>query len=68
MYNQQPRRKPRQQSWEVGSIVQVGFLRLRVITAGIGGDYTDNAYELESLDGSRVYKFEPHYGLTRLNY
>lgn len=60
--------KRSKQVWEVGSIVKVGFLTLR-ITAKVPtpGDYAPDAYELVSLDGSKRYSFVPHHGLERTN-
>jgi hypothetical protein len=54
------------QTWEVGHTVRVGFLSLRV-TAKVPtpGDWKPDAYLLESIDGSKVYRFVPHNGLER---
>ncbi len=55
------------QDWSVGSEVKVGFLKLRVTGfRPTPGDYAPDAYELESLDGSKQYEFVPHMGLTRI--
>lgn len=59
--------KSSKQVWAVGSVVKVGFLSLR-ITAAIPtpGDHKPDAYELESLDGTKHYTFVPHHGLERI--
>ena len=58
------------QSWQVGEIVKVGFLRLRVIQrVPTPGDYKPDAYILCGLGAgsSRQYRFVPHNGLERIN-
>ena len=56
------------QSWQPGSTVNVGLLTLRVTALEpTPGDYAPDAYRLESLDGSRKYRFVPHNGLERLS-
>ncbi len=55
------------QNWSPGSIVRVGFLRLRVIAIiPTPGDYRPDVYALESLDGRAFYRFTPHHGITRV--
>jgi len=55
------------QNWQVGTNVKVGFLTLRVTALEpTPGDYAPDAYLLESLDGSRRYRFVPHNGLERI--
>jgi hypothetical protein len=57
------------QVWEVGEVVKVGFLQLR-ITAKVPtpGDYKPDEYLLCGLgaNADRKYSFVPHNGLTRL--
>lgn len=55
------------QNWEVGQTVKVGFLTL-IVTAkeATPGDYKPDAYHLTNKDGSREYRFVPHYGLERV--
>jgi len=55
------------QCWQVGELVKVGFLTLRV-TARIPtpGDYKPDAYRLTDKSGTKVYEFVPHNGLTRI--
>ena len=48
----------------IGHIVQVGFLKLRIIN--IRAVYED-IYEMESLDSKTKYEFIPHDGLHRIN-
>lgn len=55
------------QKWEVGNIVKVGFMTLRVLGARAEKDYLPDIYTLESLDGTKRYEFIPHNGLTRIN-
>jgi hypothetical protein len=49
------------QAWEVGEVVKVGFLKLRVIGKASG------AYRLCGLGehAARLYRFTPHQGLER---
>ena len=57
------------QCWEVGEVVKVGFLRLRVIgKEPTPGDYAPDAYLLCGLNdkSSRKYRFVPHNGLERI--
>ncbi len=53
-------------SWQVGAIVKVGFLKLRVLHVDAIKDGLPDIYTLESLDGKRAYEFIPHNGLTRI--
>lgn len=56
------------QHWSIGSVVRVGFLRLRVIAAiATPQDYKPDQYALESLDGTKWYRFTPHHGIQRVN-
>jgi len=53
------------QAWEVGEIVKVGFLKLRVLAkVPTPGDYLPDAYALGDTQG-RIYRFVPHNGLAR---
>ncbi len=48
------------QTWEIGSMVRVGFCTLRVLErVGYG-------YVLTSPDGTKLYRFEPYIGLRRI--
>jgi hypothetical protein len=52
-------------TWEVGEIVKVGFLKLKVLAkVPTPGDYMPDAYALGSATGS-IYRFVPHNGLTK---
>jgi len=54
------------QDWRIGEMVQVGFLRLRVLAkVATPGNYLPDQYALTNGDGSRFYRFIPHNGLTR---
>ena len=54
------------QNWQVGNVVKVGFLSLRVVDAKAEYDGLPDIYTLESIDGSKRYEFIPHKGLTRV--
>ena len=57
------------QSWQVGEVVQVGFMRLR-ITSKIPtpGNHKPDEYMLCGLgnNADRNYKFTPHHGIERV--
>jgi hypothetical protein len=56
------------QNWSVNSIVRVGFLRLRVIAViPTPANHEPDQYALESLDGTRWYRFTPHLGIHRVD-
>ena len=53
------------QNWEVGQMVKVGFMALKVISLEpTPGDYRPDIYHLESAKGIK-YTFTPHFGLER---
>jgi hypothetical protein len=57
------------QRWQVGEVVRVGFLQLRVVEKEpTPGDYLPDAYILCGLGASesKLYRFVPHNGLERL--
>lgn len=57
------------QNWQVGEIVSVGFLKLRVTAKEpTPGDYMPDAYILCGLGdkADRKYRFVPHNGLCRI--
>jgi hypothetical protein len=54
------------QDWSTGSIVKVGFLKLRVVSVEAVIDGLPDIYTLESLDGRKHYEFIPHNGLSRI--
>lgn len=55
------------QTWEVGEMVKVGFLTLRVTAKEpTPGDYAPDAYWLTDRSGSKKYRFVPHKGLERV--
>lgn len=55
------------QIWEVGEMVKVGFLSLRVTAKeATPGDYLPDAYLLTDKTGTKVYRFVPHNGLERV--
>jgi hypothetical protein len=56
------------QNWSLNSIVRVGFLRLRVIAViPTPANHEPDQYALESLDGTRWYRFTPHLGIHRVD-
>lgn len=54
------------QSWEIGNVVKVGFLTLRVLAVKAVKDGLPDIYMLESLDAKKKYEFIPHNGLQRI--
>lgn len=52
--------------WQVGNVVKVGFLKLRVVSVKAVKDSLPDIYTLTNLDGTRTYEFIPHNGLTRI--
>lgn len=57
--------KHSKQVWEVGEVVKVGFLKLKVLAkVPTPGDYMPDAYALGSATGS-IYRFVPHYGIKK---
>ena len=55
------------QTWNINSIVNVGFLTLKVTRIEAIRDSLPDIYYLESLNGTKQYQFIPHNGLTRIN-
>jgi hypothetical protein len=55
------------QDWSIGATVRVGFMQLRVISEKIAtpGNYAADEYALESLDGTKWYRFTPYDGVYR---
>lgn len=57
--------KNSKQVWQVGEMVKVGFLSLRVTGMELTpGDYKPDAYLLTDKTGAKQYRFVPHNGLT----
>lgn len=53
------------QSWEIGAVVKVGFLRLRVLAkVATPGNWLPDQYALTNDKGG-FYKFIPHHGVER---
>ncbi len=62
------RAKKPAQVWEVGEMVKVGFLSLRITAKEpTPGDYMPDAYLLTNKDGSKKYRFVPHNGLEHVS-
>lgn len=58
--------KNSKQAWQVGEMVKVGFMSLRILARiPTPGDYMPDAYALTDKTGDRFYRFVPHNGLTR---
>lgn len=56
--------KTSKQAWEVGEMVKVGFLSLRVLAkVATPGDYKPDAYVLTNAKADKFYRFVPHNGL-----
>lgn len=55
------------QSWEVGDVVTVGFVKGLEVVAKVStpGDYKPDLYALWQPNSNRFYQFVPHNGLTR---
>ena len=51
------------QTWNIGAVVHVGFLTLRVY----GKELDCGVWRLESLGGAKHYRFLPHHGLQRIH-
>lgn len=56
-------RRTRVQFWEIGAVVHVGFLTLRIY----GKELECGAWRLASLGGAKHYRFVPHHGIQRIN-
>lgn len=54
------------QDWSIGSLVNVGFLKLKVISYRAEYDGLPDIYTLESKNGN-LYEFTPYNGLVRIN-
>lgn len=55
------------QAWEVGQIVNVGFIKGLVVKEKVAtpGDYLPDLYVLWQPSTNRFYSFVPHNGLCR---
>lgn len=59
--------KNSKQDWSEGSAVKVGFMTLVVVCAvKTPGDYAPDAYLLRNVNGTKLYRFVPHLGLTEV--
>lgn len=55
------------QVWEVGEMVKVGFMTLRVTEKEpTPGDSMPDAYLLTDKTGTKNYRFVPHNGIERI--
>lgn len=55
------------QNWNIGQVVKVGFLTLKVVAIKAIKDGLPDIYELVSLSGDKKYEFIPHNGIRRVN-
>lgn len=55
------------QKWEVGNMVKVGFMNLKVVGMRAEYDFMPDIYELVDPKSGRKYEFIPHNGLTRVD-
>jgi hypothetical protein len=52
------------QAWEIGEMVKVGFMHLRVMAKqATPGDFKPDAYILANARADKFYRFVPHNGL-----
>ena len=65
--NEMAYRTAARQNWEVGQIVNVGFIKGLVVKEKVAtpGDYRPDLYVLWQPATNRFYSFVPHNGLTR---
>jgi hypothetical protein len=57
------------QNWEIGNIVKIGFMQLKVLKAiPTPGDWLPDQYLMINVKGDTYYIFVPHNGLQRLTY
>ncbi len=54
------------QSWEIGSMVKVGFMTLKVLEVKAVKDYLPDIYILGNPKNGKRYEFIPHNGLLAL--
>jgi len=56
------------QTWAVGEVVKVGFMKL-VVCAKVAtpGNFLPDQYALTDAGGNRFYRFIPHNGLMRVD-
>lgn len=54
------------QNWTINSVVQVGFLKLKVLSNKIEtNNGKPSEYALSNLHGDKFYRFTPHNGLFK---
>jgi hypothetical protein len=54
------------QSWEIGKMVKVGFMQLRVLGVKAVKDGQPDIYTLENPKTGKRYEFIPHVGLSAI--
>jgi len=66
-YRSSYRPGPAKQAWEVGQVVNVGFVKGLVVKAKVPtpGDHRPDCYALWQPGSNRFYSFQPHLGLSR---
>ena len=67
MINRPAYRPAAKQAWEVGQIVNVGFIKNLVVKARVPtpGDGRPDCYALWQPQTNRYYSFQPHCGIVR---
>jgi len=68
LYNGYARPRAKQR-WEIGHVVNVGFVRGLVVKARVltPGDGRPDAWALWQPSTNRFYQFQPHLGLSRVD-
>ena len=59
--------RPAKQAWEVGQIVNVGFIKGLLVKARVAtpGECRPDTYALWQPATNRFYNFQPHLGIVR---
>lgn len=61
------KRNTAKQKWRAGNQVRIGYLELVVTNKVPTPKGEPDAFELESLDRTRHYRFQPYRGLARVS-
>jgi hypothetical protein len=56
--------KNSKQNWNIGEMVNVGFMKLKVLEIKQVYDYLPDIYILENPKNGKKYEFIPHNGLN----
>jgi hypothetical protein len=52
-----------QQDWSIGSVVQAGFMQVRILGCRAEYDGMPDIYTVENLQGTKFYELIPHRGI-----